>query len=275
MKKKRGLFLLMNKDQDALYMVVKDNELIQRASYNLTAEQQKFLCYVISKIKMTDQEFQRYEISILDFAQLIGIDKKNAYRDFKRMVDDFNLNSGRWIKINDDVIYFRVFSEAEYNERKGSVTVVLNSRLKKYLLGLGKGHYTQYELWNIISLKKKYSIRLYEIFKSYSYKENIEISVDDLRSLLCCESYEVFAMFKKRILDESVKEINEKTNLNISFDVIKHGKEHKAKSIIFHIKQKRSLEAYKTYMKTVNEINKKNNQIEGQISLFDFKEEDF
>ncbi len=116
-------------------LVVKENELIQRASYHLTMEEQKLLCYVISKIKPTDKVFEQYTISALDFAEVVGIDKRHAYLDFKKMVDSFD-EKKQWIKVGDNNINFRVFSEAEYNEKQGSITVLLNSHLKKYLLDI-------------------------------------------------------------------------------------------------------------------------------------------
>lgn len=255
------------------YLVVKDNDFIQKASYHLTAEQQKLLCFVVSKIKPTDTELEKYTISALDFCELTGVDRRHAYRDFKKMIDDLDAKA-RWIKMGDDTFKFRVFSEAEYNDKQGSITVMLNSRLKKYLLQLSH-NYTMYELWNILSLKSKYSIRLYEIFKSYAYQHQITLDFDTLKELLCAEHYVLFSKFKIRVLDKSVSEINTYTNLCVSYDAIKEGRNHKVKAITFNILQKSSLDAYKAYRRTTDKINEKNGQVKGQLSIFDMTVEDF
>ena len=260
-------------DTDRGYMVATSNEFMQAAHFDLTAEMQKFLCYVISKIKPTDAEFQKYTISALDFAKLAGIDKKNAYREFAEMIEAFD-GQARWIKIGDDTIYFRVFSESEYNAHQGSVTLVLNSRLKKHLLQLGT-QYTMFELWNILSLKKKHSIRLYELFRSHSYKQEIDFDIEQLKGLLCCEGYTDFRNFRQKVLDQAVKEINEYTDLSITYELIRGGKGGKVNGMQFHIKRKKALEAYEAYVKTVEKINKKNRQVPGQISLFEMSQEDF
>ena len=254
-------------------LVVKHNDFIQKASYNLTAQQQKLLCLVISKIKPTDAEFERYTISALDFAELTGVDKTNVYREFKQMIEAMD-NKATWLKIGDDTIRFRVFSESEYNDRQGSITLVLNSRLKKYLLEISH-NYTMYELWNVLSLKSKYSIRLYELFKSYAYKHTIEFEYEELKSLLCAENYKLYAKFKERVLDKAISEINRYTNLNVSFTANKQGRSHKVERIVFNIAQKQSLEAYGAYLKTVERINKKTGQTVGQMSIFDLTREDF
>lgn len=250
--------------------VVKDNELIQTASYMLTAEEQKLLCYVISKIKPTDREFTRYTISALDFAEVCGIDKRHVYRDFKKMADGLD-EKRRWIKIGDDNVKFGVFSETEYNERRGSITVVLNSRLQKHLLGLidTGAHYTQYELWNVLSLKSKYSVRLYELFRSYSYQHKKEFDIDELRALLCVENYSMFGDFKRRVLDKAIAEINKYTDLKVSFEPVSIGREHRVVGVIFYISKKELNEKMGAYWETVNRINAKNKQIPGQRSIFD------
>ena len=251
-------------------LVVKENELIQRASYNLTMEEQKMLCYVISKIKPTDKEFERYTISASDFAEVCGINKANVYRDFKKMIESFDSKS-QWIKIGDDNVLFRTFTEAEYNEKKGSLTVLLNSRLKKYLLDIGKhGQYTKYELWNILSLKSKYSIRLYELFRSYSYQQEKEFDIDDLKSLLCAEQYKSFGNLKQRVLDNAINEINIFTDLKVTYETKKAGKGGKVSRIIFKIHKKKIDDKLTAYYETVDRVNKKGKQVKGQISMFDY-----
>ncbi len=251
--------------------VAKDNELIQTASYKLTAEEQKLVCYVISKIKPSDRPFQHYTISALDFAEVCGIDKRNVYRDFKAIISSLQEKS-RWVQIGDDVTLFSVFNEPTYNEKQGSISLYLNTRLHKYLLNLVEqgGNYTQYELWNVLSLKSKYSIRLYELFRSYSYQSKKEFEIDRLRGLLCVENYAKYAEFKRWVLDKAIAEINQYTDLKVSFKPIRTGREHKVVSIIFYITRKEPNEKISAYWKTVNRINSKNKQIKGQMSIFDY-----
>ena len=43
-------------DKERSMLVVKHNDLIQKATYNLTALEQKLIIYAISKIKPTDRD---------------------------------------------------------------------------------------------------------------------------------------------------------------------------------------------------------------------------
>lgn len=263
----------MRNEKERDYMVVKSNELIQKAAYRLTAEEQKFLCYVVSRIKPTDKDFATITVSAADYADLIGIDKGNAYRDFKKMADSFH-DKARWIKMGDEVQLFQVFLKPTYNKKQGSLSVILDPDLKRHLLQL-RSNYTEYELWNIISLKSKYAIRLYELFKSYAYQRETTFEIDNLKELLCCENYKEFKAFRRRVLSPAIDEINELTNLSVECLLEKTGQGSKVQAVTFKITKKDSLAAYKAYRKTADKINEKVGNIKGQYSLFDLQPEDF
>ncbi len=259
------------KDKNRMeYLVVKDNDFIQKANYDLSASQQKLFAVTISQIKPTDNVFERYTINAKDFAKIAGIPEKNIYRDLKTMIESFD-EKAKWIKIGDNVIRFRVFSESEYNEGEGSITVMLNSRLQEYLLNL-KNNFTSYELWNILSLKSKYSIRLYELFKSYEYQHYKRFGIEELKELLCAPNYKTYDALKRKVIDIAVKEINQYTNLEVSYNALQEGKNHKTVGIEFTIKTKSSKDAFQAYMETDTRLTKKNKQVPGQISMFPAQE---
>lgn len=247
-------------------LVVKDNNLIQKAKFNLTPTQQKLISYVISLIKPTDRELQKYEISIMDFCYLCGIDKNHFYSDFKDIIDDLD-NKAFWIKTDTKVFKFRWFSEVEYMPRQGKVKVMLNSNIKAYLIDLSK-NFTRYELYNILALKSKYSTRLYEIFKSYAFQRVKEIDLEELKELLCATNYS-FRDFRRDILDKATAEINHFTDIDVSYETVSQGR--KVVAIIFHIKPKDTFDTYNSYVNTIDEINRRNKQVKGQMSIYDLE----
>lgn len=258
------------------YQVVKHNDLIQKAKYNLTTNQQKFIAYVISLIKPTDKDFTAYEISVSDFCELCGVDRNHFYTEFRDLVLDLDKKSF-WFETDTEAGIFRWFSEVIYYKKKGKIKIRLHSCLKKYLLEL-YGHYTQYELYNILAIKGKYTIRLYELFKSYFYTkgskhESITLSVDELKKLLMAESYTDYRNFRQRVIEPGLKEINDYTDLTVSFVPIKTGKT--ITDIAFNVRVKEFPSNYAAYIKTIERLNKKNGQFPGQMSLWDLPREDF
>lgn len=246
-------------------LVVKHNDLIQKNKYNLTATQQKLIAYMISLIKPTDKEFERYEITVADFCELCGIDKNYFYTEFKDIIDDID-NKAFWIKTKEKTFKFRWFLKAEYLHKQGKVRLLLDDDIKKYLLSLQET-FTQYELYNILALKSKYSIRLYELFKSYAYQYEREFTVDYLKEVLMATHYSNFKDFRKRVLDKAIDEINFYTDLNIKYEEIKKGR--KIVSLKIFIEKKDRLEGVQAYINIIEDINKRNGQIKGQVSMFD------
>ena len=252
-------------------IIVKDNELVRKARYNLTVNQQKLIAYIVSKIRPTDTELMKYEISIQDFCLVCGIDKTYFYSEIKEIIDNLD-NKAFWVETKEKIFKFRWFSEVEIIKGSGKVNLLLNSNIKKYLLQLHE-NFTQYELYNILALKGKYSIRLYEWFKSYSFKKEEQVEIDKLKYILEAENYKDYKSFRRRVLEPAIKEINEYTDLEVSFDKILEGK--KVKELIFYIRFKDPMERYGSYIHTLDELNRRSGQAEGQISLFDKQEEDF
>lgn len=252
-------------------LVVKHNDLIQKSKYNLTVTQQKLIAYVISLIKPTDTDFQRYEIGVADFCELCGIDKNYFYSDFKDIIDDMESKSF-WIKTDEKVYKFRWFLKAEYLYKQGKVRLILDDDIKKYLIELSQ-NFSKYELYNILALKSKYSFRLYEIFKSYAFQRKKEMDIDYLKEMLVATKYKNFKDLRNRVLDKAVEEINFYTDLTVNYEPIYKGR--KVVSIVFNISTKKHLDGYIAYRNTIEEINKRNKQIKGQMSLFDRSESEF
>lgn len=246
-------------------LVVKHNDLIQKGKNNLTLTQQKLIAYVISLIKPTDTELKKYEINVSDFCELCGIDRNYFYSEFKDIIDDID-NKAFWIDTEEKTFKFRWFLKAEYIRNKGKVLLLLDDDIKAYLLGL-KERYTAYELYNILAMKSKYSVSVYELYKSYAYKTEQTFDIDELKYLLSAEHYTNFKDFRTRVLEVAIKDINLYTDLSVSYDVIKRGR--KVVKVKFNIKRKPALERLQGYYKTIDVINKRNNQIQGQISMFD------
>lgn len=252
-------------------MVVKSNDLIRKARYNLTVNQQKIIAYVISLIKPTDKELMMYEISVAEFCDICGIEKAFFY---DRIKDVFlALDKKSFLVETDEKIFnFRWFSEFEYIKGTGTIRLQLNSNIKSYLLNMSKD-FTQYELFNILALKGKYSIRLYEWFKSYSFLAEKKIEINELKTILIAENYTEFKPFRRRVIEPAIEEINKYTDILVSYEKVTKGKS--VDSLIFYIKRKPPLDRYNIYLQINEKLNKRDHNTEGQISMFDLSEEYF
>lgn len=211
---------------DNIY-VRKSNDLIRKARFSLSLQQQKIILYLISKIQPTDEDFHEYTFSINDFCIACGINTQSGktyeyVKDQIKQIADKSL----WIKMPTGAETLLRWIEKAKIEN-GNIKIRLDSDLKPYLLNL-HSNYTMYELLWTLSFKSKYTIRLYELIKSIHYdklnKYERTFSVDELKRLLNAEKYEKYYQFRQKVLDKAIQELNEQSDLLVSYKPVKEGK---------------------------------------------------
>lgn len=261
MNKNNDLDIIQARD----YKVVKGNEIIQKARYSLGLAEIKAFSFIISKIKPTDQVFCEYIFSINEYCRVLGIETNNGKniqtvkKSLKSLVDKsffLTLEDGTETSIS-------WLNKIWIDKGKGTIRVRLDDDLQKYVTGLYT-NYTQYELLCTLPMKSSYSIRIYELLKSYSFTKRHTFKIDELKRALGCEHYERFPDFKRRVIEIAVKEINTFTDLEVSWRPITEGR--KVIEIEFYINTRDVLERIETQNKAMAAVNK-NNQ---QLNIYDY-----
>ena len=227
---------------DKNYLVTKANTLIT-ANYDLSLQEQKLILTLASMVQPTDEEFKEYEFKIKDFMELLGIETQTKYTEIPKITKEL-MKKVFEIKEGKDIIQLSWLSSARYKTGEGLVILKFDSSLKPYMLQL-KELYTSYKLENILSLKSKYSLRLFELLKSNEYKKIWNIELEELKKLLGAteKSYSVYQNVKNRIIIKAQKELREKTDICFDFEEIKTGR--KVTSIKFFIKGNKKVNAPK------------------------------
>lgn len=214
-------------------LVVKSNALIQQTRMRLTAPEQKMIAYICSNLQL-EQGKRDYQINLLDYFKVCGIERNgNNYQDIKQLLQDL-YNKSTWITIGNKEILFSWLSGVIIDRGSGIVDIEVNKFVLPYLVDLKKS-FTKYELGYILAMKSKYSIRIYELMKSYEFKKQVEFTIDDLQSRLMSD-YDRYPDFKRKVIAIAVEEINRLTDIIISFEEIKLGR--KVDSLLFTIIKK-------------------------------------
>ena len=248
------------------YQVVKANEIIQKARYDLNITELKTLAYIFSKIKPTDNKLEEYTFSIKEYCQVSGIDWKNGgnYKYVKSTLKGLRDKSFWVLDENGNEVLIGWLQKVRLNKGSGKVTVRLDDDLQRYVLGLFN-NYTQYELLSTLPMKSSYSFRIYELLKSYAYQKQHTFNIDDLKKQLAAVNYTNFKDFRRFVLEVATKEINLYTDIEISWEPVYKGR--KVIQVKFTIKQRDSWGRYMTAAKATEAL-------DGQMSIFDFLEED-
>lgn len=237
------------------YIVSKANTLVQKSRYNLSVPEQRTVAYICSKIKpistidrVNDVPFQlEYEFNILEYSRVCGLEGKNGrfYEETKVILKGLH-DKSMWLTLDDgSETTVGWLSKAYVNKKSGIVRIIIDEDLAPYLFDL-QCKFLSYGLKNILNMKSQYSIRLYELMKSYhdmkvgqidrrSFVQKNEkpmriswtINLEELKKTLMVDtikSYSNFNLFKTKVLEVAQKEINELTDITLYFETITKGR---------------------------------------------------
>lgn len=263
------------------------DSLFQKGRFSLSLTEQRIILYTISHIKPTDEKFQEYQFKIKDFFDICGIKEHDSYTAVKKIMGELRDKSW-WITMEDPnepgteceskVNWFTVLRT---NKKSGIFTIMFHPDMVPFLLELakqraeGKGYYTKYTFQYLLPMRSQYAVRLYELLKTYQ-KNNYKwwFKVEDLKRLLDCQNYKGFKDFRVRVLEPAVKEINEFTDIKITYGTEKDGR--RIDVITFFMAQKSIPERIEAEKKGLTSIDGNTHywdseDIVGQINLFDKK----
>jgi plasmid replication initiation protein len=221
-------------------LIVKHNDFIE-AKYNLTLTELKIIAKLSSMIQKDDDDFKSYKFTAKEL--LDDLKLNNNYDDLRDSIKKL-LTRLIIIKTEKSVLATTFLSSAEYF-KDSTVELSFDKKLKPYLLQL-KNNFTMYQFENVVALSSFYAIRIYELCKQYETIKERTIEIKELKEILDIKvkSYNIYNNFKQKVLEIAEREINEKTDIHISFEEIKTSR--KVTSIKFIIKSK------------IKEVNKKN-----------------
>lgn len=214
-------------------LVVKDNALIE-ASHKLSESEQRLILLAIIKGREFCDNVEQLRgkeliIHAEDYIQAFNVDRTTAYRVIKKAVVDLYRAEWGYKFINKKgetvVAYERFTQSAKYIENSAVVKFMFADAIIPLLVELER-NFTSYEIGQIANLKSRYAMRLYEFMIRYKTSKILKISLDDLRFRLGLLEHEYPRMgdFKKRVLEQSIKEINEHTDILIKYEQHKKGR---------------------------------------------------
>ncbi len=164
-----------------------------------------------------------FVLSVEEFQELFNTDVKNAYREMEdaanklydrdmRKIDKQAKKRMRWVYM------------AEYRKGEGRVKLGFSPEITPYLTMLHK-RFTSYRLAEVSELGSTYSVRLYEMLAQFQGTRYLTITVANFKERLQLEGkYERFANLKARVIEPAIKELNQKTSIEVKWVPIKKGR---------------------------------------------------
>lgn len=265
------------------FFVAKSNELIQKSRFSMSVQQNRIMLYLISKIKPNDFGDEVYQISVREFCKVCNLDYNSGknYADAKRAIKAI-ADKSVWVQQeNGDDVLLRWLNRVKLNRETGCFEITFHEDMLPFLYDL-QSRYTRYSLDNVLTMKSKYGIRLYELLKSYQYLgKSITFTVDELRHRLDAEKYTRFPDFRRYVLEKAIDDINECSDIQVGYMPIKTNGKRATDSVVISIKEptsevkaaRKRLKKYKLSEEKKAEINRRIRRYQKYIKKLEDEEE--
>ena len=203
--------------------VTKSNYLLD-ASYRLSAQSQKFLLCCIAKLNPQDKPKKTMTITASQFAELMGIDLKLAYRDLYNAADSLFNSSIILREGGEDIELVWIQKKAKKIKGEGQVTITWSDDVLKYLTQLSS-KFKSYQLQQIANLDSAHAIRLYEILIRFEDTGWREMYLDDFKKAMGVQDkYQQYKELNRWVIKPAMNQINKHSNLTTKLTTVTKGR---------------------------------------------------
>jgi len=187
------------------------------------------------------QEFFEFQATVKDLTDIFpGMDRKSAYAVVRKAVKGINakpfedtvtLPSGK----TEDVLLFW-FSGFRYRNEEGIFTFKISPDIVDLVLSQDN-NFTRFRLKHVYQFKSALTWKLYELLKQWVVAGRWAVDLDELRlSLGIPGKYSAWDNLKKWVLEKSIKEINELSDIVVKYE--KKKRVRAVSGVIFFINSK-------------------------------------
>ena len=212
-------------------LVVKDNALMN-ASYNLNLVEQRLILLAILEARRTNKGINANDpltIRASDYIEQFDVHRVTAYQALK---DACNVLFSRYFSYQElskgktKHIKSRWVSRIAYVDDLAQVELIFAPDVVPLITEL-ESRFSQYAIEQVSNLSSAYAVRLYELLITWRKSCTVpEIELNDFRRRLGVtdSEYTRTESFKRRVLDLAITQINEHTDIFVSYEQHKKGR---------------------------------------------------
>ena len=220
--------------------VVLANPLIQASFKSRSVPQMRLFYLALSQIKATDEldHNREFMVTVDDYAGKVltgNQAKNNCYRDLRKAAKQLHRTiitvpytpDGR-TPLNGEEKDISVMSQCIYIKGEACIKLKFTEPILPYISAL-TGNFTIVGMRYLFSLFSLYGTRFYALFlstlsRNRKIKDELEISIEWIRgNFQLGKSYDRYSNLKDKVIDQAVKDINENTNMVVSYEALKTG----------------------------------------------------
>lgn len=199
---------------------------ITQAQQSVTLLQKKILhmCFAEINTNLIQVDNEPIEVSFEELYKISGYKTQMSQfvMSLEKEMKSFSESSLR-LDVGETTQWIPWTGRVQLDRAKGTVSVQLNPVISRMFSSID-GEFTRFFRNMTISLSSIYAIRLYELAMQYKpeFKPIPEMTYQELRDHLGLQpkKYSDFNNFKRRVLNRAIDEINEKTDMQITYDIV-------------------------------------------------------
>jgi plasmid replication initiation protein len=225
---------------------------LAESRYTMTLLERRLVFIAMSKIREDDMEFGEVRFTVPEYVQVLRdagvgeVDNGELYKEIKAGAKSL---ASRLVEVEteDRWMAFQWLSKAVIEKKQGYVILRFHDDMKPYLLYMLENRgYTKFLLRYALPLTSLYAVRFFEKFRGLVWNDHPfhreVMTPDDIRTFVDIpeNQYKRYVDLKRYVIEQAVKEINQKTDLMLSFRQ-KKGARNKVLSLTFTIKLKANM----------------------------------
>lgn len=248
-------FDFLNSKRMKEIVIAQDNRLTS-SRYELTLIEKRIFYYIVKEVRNKYTTGQRdlfddliLNIKVSDLCK--EVNQEDNKKETRKALEKFRSRNFTYAnEMEDDWLTCGFINYAHI--KKGVAEIQVSHKLMPFLVELSS-QYTAYSLHVAMSLKSKWSQRMYELCQKWQGTDGFRISVDELRlSFMLEEKYNRYALLNERVLQVAKRELKELYDLgqcDVYFEFTEERKGRTVEMLRFKLFRKNAMN-----VKTTNDL---------------------
>ncbi len=210
------------------FIVEKSRELALANFTGYGKNELRLLDIYLSRINARDPETRFVQFTKQEYCEIMGLHEKTKTKDIESYLQRLRSREVRFpvtYKNKSGIGATNLFTTSYIlrDDVTREVIIVLkcNEDVKDLFFNLEKNGYLRYVIRTYLALESEYSMKLYNQLRARKYGDGKwSVAVELLREVLELKgkSYDEFK-YVRRVIDESVRDINEHTDIQVSYEI--------------------------------------------------------
>ena len=202
---------------------------ITEAHYEMSTLEKNMVYMLMREFKEDDPAGKEYVVALADLEKAVG---RIGRKELETATQNLIRRSYHIEKDNGDILIVSLMTVVMYDAIGKKLRIKISQNILPYFLAL-RSNYTKFELNIALSLRSKYSKRLYEMLSPHKEAGEFNISIEELKWRLKLidrkqkiEKYSDFALFRKHILEVAQDELSKHTDITFIYKATKIGEKY-------------------------------------------------